>query len=208
MRRYMRTADTRRKLENGKRNLDYTRSKRNKATSRLAGNALNLHRQIVVFVYCQWCTLDLEEGSIERKKGYAETSYTRESWESFDFFDRGKVGADGENGGWRLASGSSWIGWRKKNDDGKDLCDVKRYKKKNLTCYIKNDSTYDRIFSPAEIYMHYREKNLENWKKNIYIYKPKNLLTFIFMYCIFDVNSYNCSTRVRVTPLRAQWKFA
>lgn len=172
MRRYMRTADTRRKLENGKRNLDYTRSKRNKATSRLAGNALNLHRQIVVFVYCQWCTLDLEEGSIERKKGYAETSYTRESWESFDFFDRGKVGADGENGGWRLASGSSWIGWRKKNDDGKDLCDVKRYKKKNLTCYIKNDrwlNLWSNFFAGRNIYALSREEFGKLKKKYIYI---------------------------------------
>lgn len=29
-----------------------------------------------------------------RSRGRKETSYTRESWESFDFFDRGKVGEE------------------------------------------------------------------------------------------------------------------
>lgn len=42
-----------------------------------------------------------------------------------------------EDKDWQV--GQVGIGWRKKNDDGKDLCDVKRYKKKNLTYYIKND---------------------------------------------------------------------
>lgn len=36
----------------------------------------------------------ISKKEIERKKGYPETSYTRESWESFDFFDRGKVGEE------------------------------------------------------------------------------------------------------------------
>lgn len=35
-----------------------------------------------------------DASSIERKKGYPETKHTRESWETFDFFDRGKVGEE------------------------------------------------------------------------------------------------------------------
>lgn len=132
--------------------------------SRLAGNALNLQRQIVVFVYCQWCILDREEERISRDEAYARIVGNvrlfrpRESWW-------------GENKGWRSASGSSWIGWWKKNDDGKDLRDVKRYKEKNLTYCIKMVIVWLSLIQlesielfPDEIYFKF-SRYLENWKK-------------------------------------------
>lgn len=95
----------------GKRNLVYARSKRNKN-----GESFGWKRAEFAEANCSIRILSMmhprsREKEIERKKGYPETNYARESWESFGFFEP-RESWRGENRGWRLASGSSWIGRR------------------------------------------------------------------------------------------------
>lgn len=71
----------------GKRNLVYARSKRNKN-----GESFGWKRAEFAEANCSIRILSMmhprsREKEIERKKGYPETNYARESWESFGFFE-------------------------------------------------------------------------------------------------------------------------
>lgn len=69
----------------------------------------------------------------------------------------------------------------KKNDDGKDLRDVKRYKENNLTLVL-----YTRMVYRFNLRSNFFHDKLKNWKKK---FQRTKIYLRVYSYdCIFDVD--------------------
>lgn len=161
----------------GKRNLVYARSKRNKN-----GESFGWKRAEFAEANCSIRILSMMHPrsrgkEIERKKGYPETNYARESWESFGFFEP-RESWRGENRGWRLASGSSWIGRRMMMGR---ICAMSNDIKKIIWLVL-----YTRMVYRFNLWSNFFHDKLKNWKKK---FQRTKIYLRVYSYdCIFDVD--------------------
>lgn len=161
----------------GKRNLVYARSKRNKN-----GESFGWKRAEFAEANCSIRILSMMHPrsrgkEIERKKGYPETNYARESWESFGFFEP-RESWRGENRGWRLASGSSWIGRRMMMGR---ICAMSNDIKKIIWLVL-----YTRMVYRFNLRSNFFHDKLKNWKKK---FQRTKIYLRVYSYdCIFDVD--------------------